>query len=240
MLMAGDLEMGHARALLTLEPAQQILAANEVAAKKLSVRETEKLATRAASGGRQAPLLRVPRDKPRDIARLEEQLADRTGSGGGDPAAGVAKATKAGKKGAASQAGRSPSGSVPWTNSTACSKGWARATPDKPAGLAWPYAGAGRRRPRAAAARRRHTGVKSGVYIAPRAVSAPVSVPGPCRAARPGICVCRTLGRGGIRRLQSQAAQALSSGPCGAWLTAWHRRAAPKKKICCWRAMQRP
>lgn len=76
MLMAGDLEMGHARALLSLEPAQQILSAHEVVARKLSVRDTEKLANRAQATGRQAPLLRVPREKPRDIARLEEQLAD--------------------------------------------------------------------------------------------------------------------------------------------------------------------
>ncbi len=39
MLMAGDIEMGHARALLALERAAQITAANQVAAKKLSVRE---------------------------------------------------------------------------------------------------------------------------------------------------------------------------------------------------------
>ena len=79
MLMAGDLEMGHARALLALEPAQQILSANEVAAKKLSVRETEKLVTRQASrnAGRQSPLMRIKQDKSRDIVRLEEALADR-------------------------------------------------------------------------------------------------------------------------------------------------------------------
>ena len=79
MLIAGDLEMGHARALLALEPAQQILAANQVAAKKLSVRETEKLVIRqaAGNGGRQTPLMRIQRDKPRDIVRLEEALADR-------------------------------------------------------------------------------------------------------------------------------------------------------------------
>ena len=76
MLMAGDLDMGHARALLALEPAQQILSANEIAAKKLSVREAEKLVARAQGNGRQAPLLRVKKDKPRDIVRLEEQLAD--------------------------------------------------------------------------------------------------------------------------------------------------------------------
>jgi ParB family chromosome partitioning protein len=80
MLMAGDIEMGHARALLALDAAPQILAANEVAAKKLSVRETEKLVARSAganSNGRQSPLMRIKRDKPRDIVRLEEALADR-------------------------------------------------------------------------------------------------------------------------------------------------------------------
>ena len=78
MLIAGDLEMGHARALLALEAAQQVMTANEVAAKKLSVRETEKLVARAANGSsRQSPLMRIQRDKSRDIVRLEEALADR-------------------------------------------------------------------------------------------------------------------------------------------------------------------
>jgi ParB family chromosome partitioning protein len=76
MLMSGDLDMGHARALLPLEPAQQILAANQVAARKLSVREAERLVARQLNAGRQAPLLRVKKDKPRDIVRLEEALAD--------------------------------------------------------------------------------------------------------------------------------------------------------------------
>ena len=76
MLMAGDLDMGHARALLGLESAQQVLAASEIVAKKLSVRDAEKLVTRTQGSGRQASLIRVKKDKPRDIARLEEQLAD--------------------------------------------------------------------------------------------------------------------------------------------------------------------
>ena len=76
MLMAGDLDMGHARALLTLDNAQQILTANEIAAKKLSVRDAEKLAAKASNPGRQTPLLRVAKEKSRDIVRLEEQLAD--------------------------------------------------------------------------------------------------------------------------------------------------------------------
>jgi ParB family chromosome partitioning protein len=79
MLLAGDLEMGHARALLALDAAQQILSANEVSARKLSVREAEKLVARTLGGdaGRQSPLLRVKQDKPRDIVRLEEALADK-------------------------------------------------------------------------------------------------------------------------------------------------------------------
>ena len=77
LLMAGDLDMGHARALLALDKAQQITQATEVVARKLSVRETEKLVARVAAGGaRQRPLLRVRREKSRDIARLEEELSD--------------------------------------------------------------------------------------------------------------------------------------------------------------------
>ena len=76
LLMAGDVDMGHARALLPLDGAQQILTANEIVAKKLSVRDAEKLVAKAQSPGRQTPLLRVKQDKSRDIVRLEEQLAD--------------------------------------------------------------------------------------------------------------------------------------------------------------------
>ena len=75
MLMAGDLEMGHARALLSLPAAQQVMAAQTIVARKLSVREAERLATQHGSG-RQTPLLRVKKDKSRDITRLEEQLSD--------------------------------------------------------------------------------------------------------------------------------------------------------------------
>ena len=76
MLLAGDLEMGHARALLSLESAAQVQAAQEVAARKLSVRDTEKLVAKALNNGRQAPLLRMKQEKSRDLVRLEEQLAD--------------------------------------------------------------------------------------------------------------------------------------------------------------------
>jgi ParB family chromosome partitioning protein len=77
MLMAGDLDMGHARALLPLDGAQQILSANQIVGKKLSVREAEKLVARAGNhAGRQTPLLRVKNDKPRDLLRIEQELSD--------------------------------------------------------------------------------------------------------------------------------------------------------------------
>ncbi len=79
MLLAGDLEMGHARALLALPAAEQVMAAQEVAAKKLSVREAERLVARAQQAAQQAdsPTRSAKAaPKPRDIARLEERLAD--------------------------------------------------------------------------------------------------------------------------------------------------------------------
>jgi ParB family chromosome partitioning protein len=75
MLMAGDLDMGHARALLPLEGAQQILVAAEVVGKKLNVREAERLVAKTAAS-RQKPLLRIAKEKSRDISRIEEELSD--------------------------------------------------------------------------------------------------------------------------------------------------------------------
>jgi ParB family chromosome partitioning protein len=49
MLMAGDLDMGHARALLALDGAAQITAANQIAAQKLSVRQAEALVKRLSA-----------------------------------------------------------------------------------------------------------------------------------------------------------------------------------------------
>jgi ParB family chromosome partitioning protein len=76
MLMAGDIDMGHARALLPLDKALQITTAHEVIARKLNVREAEKLVAKVQGVGRQAPLLRVKSEKSRDVQRLEEQLSD--------------------------------------------------------------------------------------------------------------------------------------------------------------------
>jgi ParB family chromosome partitioning protein len=76
MLMEGALEMGHARALLALAAAEQILCANEIVGKGLSVRDTERLVARWAAGT-ESPQRAATMEKSRDIARLEEQLADR-------------------------------------------------------------------------------------------------------------------------------------------------------------------
>ena len=75
MLMAGDIDMGHARALLPLDGAHQITCATEIASKKLSVREAEKMVARQGVG-RQTTLLRAKNDKSRDLLRLEEELSD--------------------------------------------------------------------------------------------------------------------------------------------------------------------
>jgi ParB family chromosome partitioning protein len=74
MLMAGDIDMGHARALLAVDPATQISLANMIIARRLSVREAEKLVANALADAEQPKP--APREKPRDIVRLEEELSD--------------------------------------------------------------------------------------------------------------------------------------------------------------------
>jgi len=77
MLMAGDIDMGHARALLAVDSATQINLANQVVAKRMSVREAEKLVVRTSA---EQAAANKPRDgakeKSRDITRLEEELSD--------------------------------------------------------------------------------------------------------------------------------------------------------------------
>ncbi len=77
MLLAGDLDMGHARALLALPAAEQVMAAHEISAKKLSVREAERLVARQLPGRSGTAASRAKPAKTRDLARLEERLADR-------------------------------------------------------------------------------------------------------------------------------------------------------------------
>jgi ParB family chromosome partitioning protein len=75
MLIAGDLDMGHARALLSLDRAAQITAANQIAAKKMSVREAESLVKKI--GADFSLVTQKPgKEKSRDIKRIEEELSD--------------------------------------------------------------------------------------------------------------------------------------------------------------------
>ncbi|ACV37596.1 ParB/RepB/Spo0J family partition protein [Accumulibacter sp.] len=76
LLMCGEIDMGHARALLPLAGALQVQLAQRVVQKGLSVRETERLVQYA---------LRAPKDSPppkpdRDVLRLQEELADLLGA----------------------------------------------------------------------------------------------------------------------------------------------------------------
>ena len=77
MLLAGDLDMGHARALLALDRAAQTMVAQQVVQKRLSVRETERIVAREAAGnGAESPARPRTAGLPRDLARVEERLAD--------------------------------------------------------------------------------------------------------------------------------------------------------------------
>jgi ParB family chromosome partitioning protein len=77
MLMAGDIDMGHARALLAVDAASQIALANQVIAKRLSVRETEKLVARTLEEQNAPAATARQKEKSGDIVRLEEELSDR-------------------------------------------------------------------------------------------------------------------------------------------------------------------
>ncbi len=75
MLMAGDLDMGHARALLSLDRASQITAANQISARKMSVREAESLVKKlGAEFNLVSP--KPKKEKSRDLKRVEEELSD--------------------------------------------------------------------------------------------------------------------------------------------------------------------
>lgn len=75
MLMAGDIDMGHARALLGLERASQITAANQIVARKMSVREAEALVKKlGAEFNLVSP--KPKQEKSRDLKRVEEELSD--------------------------------------------------------------------------------------------------------------------------------------------------------------------
>jgi len=75
MLLHNQIEMGHARALLSLPNVAQITAANEISSKKLSVREAEKMVQRL-----QQPDKKSEAKPDQDILRLQEELAQHLGT----------------------------------------------------------------------------------------------------------------------------------------------------------------
>jgi ParB family chromosome partitioning protein len=77
LLSHGDLEMGHARALLGLPAEQQVEGARHVVARGLTVRQTEALVRQWLSSAGQPKA--EPKSDP-DIVRLEQRLAERLGS----------------------------------------------------------------------------------------------------------------------------------------------------------------
>jgi ParB family chromosome partitioning protein len=79
LLDAGRLDMGHARALLGLKGDAQALAARQVVARGLSVRETERLVRRLQGEDAGAERSRAPVQDP-DIRRLQDDLAERLGA----------------------------------------------------------------------------------------------------------------------------------------------------------------
>jgi len=76
MVQEGKLDMGHARALLSLSRARQVETAELVAAKGLSVRETERLVQHAAT----VPRRKAATNLDSDGRRLQEELSDSLGA----------------------------------------------------------------------------------------------------------------------------------------------------------------
>lgn len=75
MLMQSQIDMGHARALIGLSEGQQTEIAHEVANKKLSVRETERLVQRLHD-----QTVKTPAKPDRDVLRLQEEWSDKLGT----------------------------------------------------------------------------------------------------------------------------------------------------------------
>lgn len=79
MLLAGDIDMGHARALLATDAATQIMLATEVIARRLSVRETERRVARALrEQDGELAVASAPKAPAHtgDFKRIEEALSD--------------------------------------------------------------------------------------------------------------------------------------------------------------------
>jgi ParB family chromosome partitioning protein len=86
MLLAGDIDMGHARALLPLPGASQVALAQKIAAQGLSVRETERMSAALLIAGGQIGDKKAktkpgsaPKNQDPDMRRLTQEIADLIG-----------------------------------------------------------------------------------------------------------------------------------------------------------------
>ncbi|MFT5790000.1 MAG: ParB family chromosome partitioning protein, partial [Shewanella sp.] len=76
LLENGDIDMGHARALLAIEGDEQTELARLVASKEMTVRETERLVNKVLNPTEIAET----QDKDSDVSRLEQELIERLGA----------------------------------------------------------------------------------------------------------------------------------------------------------------
>ena len=76
MLMTGQIDMGHARALLPMSTGQQVGVAQRIIQKGLSVRETERLVQQLLNPPKHAPEKAIDRD----LLSLQERLSDGLGT----------------------------------------------------------------------------------------------------------------------------------------------------------------
>jgi ParB family chromosome partitioning protein len=78
MLQSNKIDMGHARALLALSAAEQIQLANQIVAKQLSVRESERLVKQGQN--KQASKTKKIDLPSADVLKMQDALADRLGT----------------------------------------------------------------------------------------------------------------------------------------------------------------
>ena len=82
MLMGGSLDMGHARALLTLDGAQQVLLANKIVIDGLSVREAERLVQQQGEPAavKESGNKKLEKHTNRDTLKLQEEMSEHLGA----------------------------------------------------------------------------------------------------------------------------------------------------------------
>jgi ParB family chromosome partitioning protein len=83
LLMNGSIDMGHARAVISLDSAQQVLLANKIVLEGLSVRETEKLVQQQGEQNEEKKIKQGKKQENkvnRDTSKLQEELCEQLGA----------------------------------------------------------------------------------------------------------------------------------------------------------------